>query len=109
MGDRTPAPVPGDDRGAAVNVHQLRAGHSGRAESYLHRIGRRPTDTCAGCSDGDCPVPSLSLPRRSRGFVSRCVEGRGGGGKGNGGEGRGVASRGVVSRCVVGRGGEGCR
>ena len=56
MGDRTPAPVPVDDRDAAVNVHQLRAGHWGRAESYLHRIGRRPTDTCAGCSDGDCPA-----------------------------------------------------
>ena len=56
MGDRVPAPVPGDDRDAAVNVHQLRAGHWGRAESYLHRIGRRPTDTCAGCSDGECPA-----------------------------------------------------
>ena len=56
MGDRTSAPVPVDDRDAAVNVHQLRAGHWGRAESYLHCIGRRPTDTCAGCSDGDCPA-----------------------------------------------------
>ena len=56
MGDRTPAPVPGDDRDAAVNVHQLRAGHWGRAESYLHRIGRRPTDTCAGCTGRACPA-----------------------------------------------------
>ena len=43
MGDSLPKPVPGDDRDAAINVHQLRAGHWGRAESYLHRIGRRPT------------------------------------------------------------------
>ena len=56
MRDRLPNPVPGDDRDAAVNVHQLRAGHWGRAESYLHRIGRRPTTTCAGCSGRDCPA-----------------------------------------------------
>ena len=56
MGDRSPMPVPGDDRDAAVNVHQLRAGHWGRAESYLHRIGRRPTTTCAGCNGRDRPA-----------------------------------------------------
>ena len=56
MGDSLPKPVPGDDRDAAINVHQLRAGHWGRAESYLHRIGRRPTPACAGCSARTCPA-----------------------------------------------------
>ena len=39
MGDRMPRPVL-ETRNDAVNVHQLRAGHWGRAASYLHRIGR---------------------------------------------------------------------
>jgi len=56
MGDRLPTPVPGDDRDAAINVHQLRAGHWGRAESYLHRIGRRPTPECEQCSNRGCPA-----------------------------------------------------
>ena len=56
MEGRTPALVPGEDRDAAINVHQLRAGHWGRAESYLHRIGRRPSSTCTGCRERDCPA-----------------------------------------------------
>ena len=49
-------PVPGDDRDAAINVHQLRAGHWGRSESYLHRIGRQLTPACAGYSERNCPA-----------------------------------------------------
>ena len=37
-------------------MHQLRAGHWGRSEQYLHRIGRRPTNQCAQCSDVGCPA-----------------------------------------------------
>ena len=55
---------PGDDRDVAVNVHQLRASHWGRAESYLHRIGRRPTLACAGCSERDCPASRCIVCRK---------------------------------------------
>jgi len=56
MGDRLPNPVPGDDRGAAVDVHQLRAGQWGRSRQYLHRIGRLPGRTCPQCPEWDCPA-----------------------------------------------------
>ncbi|KAF0293690.1 hypothetical protein FJT64_000814 [Amphibalanus amphitrite] len=56
MRDRMPAPLNNLDRDAAVNVHQLRAGHWGRSEQYLHRIGRRPIPTCQQCNLKACPA-----------------------------------------------------
>ena len=44
-----PTPVSGVDRGLAVDVHQLRAGHCSMSCQYLHRIGRLPARTCPGC------------------------------------------------------------
>ena len=49
MGGRLLTPVPGDDQDAAINVHQLSAGHWRLTESHLHRIGPRPALACAGC------------------------------------------------------------
>ncbi|XP_043216170.1 uncharacterized protein LOC122378769 [Amphibalanus amphitrite] len=56
MGDRMPMPVLLESRDEAVNVHQLRAGHWSRSQSYLHRIGRRPERDCPQCSDLACPA-----------------------------------------------------
>lgn len=56
MRDRVPPPVLTEDRAAAVNIHQLRAGHWGYSEQYLHRIGRRPTPDCQKCRDLRCPA-----------------------------------------------------
>lgn len=56
MRDRLPTPLTDLDRDAAVNVHQLRAGHWGHSEQYLHRIGRRPTPTCQQCNCEACPA-----------------------------------------------------
>ena len=56
MAVRAPAPVSVDTRETAVDIHQLRSGHWGRSEQYLHRIGRRPTERCLQCSDTDCPA-----------------------------------------------------
>ena len=53
-GDRMPSPVLGEDRGAAVDTHQLRAGHWSRSRQYLHRIGCLPSP--AGCPDKKCPA-----------------------------------------------------
>ena len=39
-----------------MEIHQLRSGHWGRSEQYLHRIGRRPNERCQQCSDADCPA-----------------------------------------------------
>ena len=55
-GSHLPGPVEEADRLAAVDVHQLRAGHWGCSESYLHRIGRRPSPGCAQCSSVGCPA-----------------------------------------------------
>ena len=56
MGDHAPGPVCAATREEAVEVHQLRAGHWGRSEQYLHRIGRRPTNQCQQYSDAGCPA-----------------------------------------------------
>lgn len=61
MEERRPAPVTGHDRYAAVDIHQLRAGHWAGSAQYLHRIGRNPSEECPGCSDpeyraGRCPL-----------------------------------------------------
>ena len=55
MEDRMPSPVQ-ESRDDAVNVHQLRSGHWGRASSYLHRIGRNPSHACRQCSVPRCPA-----------------------------------------------------
>ena len=54
MDARTPPPVAGLDRAAAVNVHKLRAGHWFASAQYLHRIGRNPSRDCPQCSALDC-------------------------------------------------------
>ena len=56
MGNRLPGPVEEEDRLAAVDVHQLRAGHWSCSEQYLHRIGRRPTPGCGQCNNVECPA-----------------------------------------------------
>ena len=56
MGYRLPGPVEEEDRLAAVDVHQLRAGHWSCSEQYLHRIGRRPTPGCEQCNNVECPA-----------------------------------------------------
>ena len=55
MGNRLPGPILEEDRLAAVDIHQLRAGHWSCSERYLHRIGRRPTPGCERCNDVECP------------------------------------------------------
>ena len=40
--ERLPGPIRGDDREAAVDIHQLRAGHWSASEQWLHSIGRSP-------------------------------------------------------------------
>ena len=62
-GDRMPRPVLGETRNDAVDVHQVRAGHWGRARSYLHRIGRLPTPACGQCSDLACPAAACLVCR----------------------------------------------
>ena len=56
MGNRLPGSDEEEDRLAAVDVHQLRAGHWSCSEQYLHRIGCRPTPGCERCSDVECPA-----------------------------------------------------
>ena len=56
MRGRLPPPISELDRESAVNVHQLRAGHWGLSEQYLHRIGRRPDPACQQCPDKTCPA-----------------------------------------------------
>ena len=56
MGDRMPMPVLLESRDEAVNVHQLRAEHWSRSQSYLHRIGCRPESDCPQCRYLTCPA-----------------------------------------------------
>ena len=46
----------GGSRLEATDIHQLRAGHWSRFAQYLHRIGRRPSPSCAQCSGMSCPA-----------------------------------------------------
>ena len=55
-GGRMPRPVPGKDREAVVDTHQLRTGHWSRSRQYLHRTNRHPSPACAGCRDKECPA-----------------------------------------------------
>ena len=56
MGNRLPGPVEEEDRLAAVDIRQLRAGHWSCSERYLHQIVRRPTPGCERCNDVKCPA-----------------------------------------------------
>ena len=76
-----PRPVPGRDREAVVDTHQLRADHWSRSRQYLHpplagvrRVSRQgvPGGTlprvpergrCAGRHAAPMPVPGRSAPR----------------------------------------------
>ena len=63
FGSRLPLPIAGEDRDAAVSVHQLRAGHWGRSLQYLHRIGRHPSAACPQCPDKRCPAALCAVCR----------------------------------------------
>ena len=63
MGDRVPPPVSHLERGEAVDVHQLRAGHWSGSAAYLHRIGGNPSPECAQCSDAHCRASWCRLCR----------------------------------------------
>ena len=54
MEGHLPPTIRGMDRDAAVDVHQLRAGHWSGSNQYMHRIGRSPTRECQGCNDLHC-------------------------------------------------------
>ena len=58
------------------STHQLRAGHWSVSERWLHRIGRRPTAGCAGCSDLGCPAALCRVCREEadtpRHILLRC-------------------------------------
>ena len=54
--DQPPEPVLGVTQDDAMNVHQTRAGYWSRSRSYMHRIGRFPTDTCQQCPHVQCPA-----------------------------------------------------
>ena len=71
MEDRMPSPVQ-ESRDDAVNVHQLRAGHWGRASSYLHRIGRNPSHACRQCSVPGARRHSAWCAARARTRRSTC-------------------------------------
>ena len=64
MGNRLPGPVEEEDRLAAVDVHQLRAGHWSCSEQYLHRIGRRPTVASNATTWSALPPDAGSAARR---------------------------------------------
>ena len=76
MGTRAPPPVSDQSRAAAMDVHQLRAGHWSASAQYLHRIGRNPSRSCAQCSDPDCRVGWCPICREEadtpRHILSRC-------------------------------------
>ncbi|KAF0287427.1 Sperm-associated antigen 6 [Amphibalanus amphitrite] len=63
FGSTLPLPIPGEDREAAISVHQLRAGHWGRSLQYLHRIGRHPSVACLQCPDKRCPAALCAVCR----------------------------------------------
>ena len=61
--DRMPSPAHSESRAAAMDAHQLRAGHWGMSRQYLHRIGRLPSPACPGCPDKRCPGAERTAPR----------------------------------------------
>ena len=63
MGARLPPPVPAGNRSAAVDVHQLRAGHWSASAQYLHRIGKNPLIDCEGCTDMECAAALCTVCR----------------------------------------------
>ena len=56
MGSRLPPAVAGGDRQAAVDTHQLRAGHWSGSTQWRHRVGLAPSRRggCAQCDDLRC-------------------------------------------------------
>ena len=54
MGAHLPPPIVDLERMAAVDVHQLRAGHWSASTQCLHRIGRKPARHCQQCSEVAC-------------------------------------------------------
>ena len=65
MGTSVPPPVSIQDRGRAVDVHQLRAGHWSASFQYRLRIGVLPTPTCGGCASLECGAARCPLCREA--------------------------------------------
>ncbi|KAF0304591.1 hypothetical protein FJT64_023590 [Amphibalanus amphitrite] len=72
FGSTLPLPIPGEDREAAISVHQLRARHWGRSLQYLHRIGRHPSVSCLQCPDKRCPAALCAVCREEAACRSTC-------------------------------------
>ena len=51
MGQRLPPPVSAEERSAAVDVHQLRAGHWSGSSQWRHRVGQHPSRQCPQCDE----------------------------------------------------------
>ena len=60
-GRAPPQPVAGLGRAAAVDVHQLRAGHWSGSTQYMHRIGKAPSPDCMQCSSKECPAARCAV------------------------------------------------
>ena len=69
MGAHLPQPVTGVERSAAVDVHQIRAGHWSGSTQYMHRIGRSPWvdrgGGCHQCNDVNCRGALCSICREA--------------------------------------------
>ena len=80
------------ERDTAVHVHQLRVGHWGYSEQYLHRIGRRPIPTCQQYNSKACPAAGRALIHRA----AQCSGGRAWLAPGSG---QRATSTGILSSC----------
>ena len=63
MGARLPPPVAGGDRQAAVDVHQLRAGHWTTSTQWRHRVGQAPSRQCKQCDNPQCSAARCRVCR----------------------------------------------
>ena len=63
MGQRLPPPVAGEDRSAAVDIHQLRAGHWSGSTQWRHRVGLSPSRHCDQCKDQRCNAALCAVCR----------------------------------------------
>lgn len=67
-GDRLPPTVAGGDRPAAVDIHQLRAGHWTSSSQWRHRVGLAPSwlSGCNQCDDRQCRAALYPSAERRR-------------------------------------------
>ena len=71
MGSRLPPAVAGGDRAAAVDVHQLRAGHWSSSTQWRYRVGQSPSQRCAQCEDPHCSAALCPVLYAGRGRTPR--------------------------------------